>query len=373
MTRPAAMARARAWRAAMIAACLIAVAGCQRKAQFMPERAGTDDVVADSLLARVRDIQRAWESGPPDDSLATRTAEVLRDALDARGSAEWPRRAQRLLDSLGVGAELASGECALVVNLFSRGDLGGESWPYLYWCAKDGPRVQPIEGKNLRLSHVVARGVDDASGGRGAKGGAAAKGAGPGVAALFQRRSAAGFQPMLMVWSADSALAKWRMAQTLGPDSLGGVGTGEFSGADTTVDLTLRTYEATALFDECPTCPHVYRTHRFRWGLDGFRRTEETLVPSPYSTFVQFIQALVRGDSRAADERTTDPALTDEARSLGWSSRGGKWRVAPGVEESPERMVFYRGDTDAYAVHFARRGNDWVVAGFEPTTRTMVE
>jgi hypothetical protein len=34
-------------------------------------------------------------------------------------------------------------------------------------------------------------------------------------------------------------------------------------------------------------------------------------------------------------------------------------------------MVFLRGPKDAYRVTFDERENDWIIAGFEPTTRAI--
>lgn len=348
---------------------------CERKTQFI-QRDDDDSTAAgaDSLESRMRDVQRGWDTGTPSEDLAGTTAGLLRDALADRPPADWARRAQRLLDSLGVGAEISSGDCVVAANFFDRADPDAGSWPYLFWCGADGPRVQSVEGRGLRLAQVVVRGVSaPAASARksGASSASGGTGPGPGVAALFQRRAAGGLQPMLIVWAADTTLTKWKMVQTLGSDSLGGVGTGEFAGADTTTDLTLRTYEASAYFDECATCPHVYKIHRFRWSPAGFRRTSETLVPSPYSTFVQFIHSLSTGDLNRADQLVTDPYLTDDARRLGWANRAGKWRIAPGVEETPSRMVFYRGANEAFAVHFAPRSGDWLIAAFEPSERAV--
>jgi len=339
-------------------AVLALVTGCERKPQLMRGGDDSTQVEVDTLTARLRDVLRSWETGPPDDAGVAATAEVLGEALGRRAPEEWPRRAQRLLDSLGVGSEIATGDCVIAVNLFSRADPNSGSWPYLYWCGPDGPRHQAIEGKGLRLSAIVSRGSVRGKGDAG-------------VAALFQRRAAGGYEPMLMVWNADSAHAAWRLAQTLGPDSLGGVGTGSFAGTGANAELTTRTYMPSAYFDECPTCPHAFRVHRFAWTDQGFSRTGSDLVPSPYTTFVQFIQAVADGNLRRADQLVADPYLTDRARMLGWDRRAGKWRIAPGVEETPERMVFYRGPTEAFAVRFTSRGGDWVVAGFDTTTRVL--
>jgi hypothetical protein len=45
--------------------------------------------------------------------------------------------------------------------------------------------------------------------------------------------------------------------------------------------------------------------------------------------------------------------------------------VAPGAGETPSQMVFFRGDQEAYRVFFTRRGDQWVITGFEETTRSL--
>lgn len=333
--------------------------GCQREPRFVPERPDSTRAEVDSLAIRFRETQRAWETAGPSEELAGRTAQVLRDDLARTDPDRWSRRARVLLDSLGIGAEIAGSQCALGVNLFARSDPGAGSWPYLIWCGPDGPRVQEIQGRGLRLSLLSARGLDGS------------RGAAPGVAAVYLRRGASGFQPMLMAWTPDPRGESWKLSQTLGPDSLGGFGTAEFAEADTTVDLVLRTYQAQPWFDECPTCPHVFRVHRFRWEGEGFVRTENRVVPSPYASFVRFIQALRSNDDRQAFALVGNFTLVEDARRLGWSWSRGQWRVAPGVEETPERMVFFHGDEEAWAVRFAPRGGDWVIAGFEPVERSI--
>lgn len=358
--------RALAARAGVAVACAVVLglgagvlSGCQRAPRFVPQRADSTRASPDSLGIRMRETQRAWETAGPSEELAARTATMLRDALARDDAEDWARRARTLLDSLGIGAEIASSHCVMGVNLFGRAAPDAGSWPFLVWCGPDGPSVQSIEGRGLRLSLLSSRGLEPSAR------------AEPAVAAVYMRRGASGFQPMLMVWTPDARGTEWKLAQTLGPDSLGGFGTAEFAEADTTVDLVLRTYQAQPWFDECPTCPHVFRVHRFRWEGTTFTRTGNQIVPSPYTSFVRFIHALRDNDDRLAYGLVGNFTLVEDARRLGWGWSRGQWRVAPGVEETPERMVFFHGDDEAWAVRFAPRGGDWVIAGFEPAERTI--
>ena len=76
----------------------------------------------------------------------------------------------------------------------------------------------------------------------------------------------------------------------------GATGEGEFqNGADGTV-LVTRTFRTSSGFIECASCPHVQAERRFRWSDDQFTKVDEKITPTPYATFVRFIQSL-----RAAD------------------------------------------------------------------------
>ena len=165
---------------------------------------------------------------------------------------------------------------------------------------------------------------------------------------------------------------RWSVQQTLGADSLGGFGTAGFEAvSDTGADLTARTYRTPPGFVECATCPHAYTRARFHWTSQGFVRTEFEQVATPYATFATFITALVAGNRIAAQDRVSDPTLVLEAIKLEWHVRKGPWRPAPGSDESPLNMTFFRGQKDAFTVHFRSQGQGWVITGFEPVTRSV--
>jgi hypothetical protein len=93
--------------------------------------------------------------------------------------------------------------------------------------------------------------------------------------------------------------------------------------------------------------------------------------PSPYQSFVQFVNLLAAGDERGASAWATEGSVTRDARKLGWDEPGPGWRLAPGGEESRDQMVFYRGPREAYRVTFELRDGRWKLAGVEPTERTI--
>src|SRR5437870_4864176 len=157
-TRLHAAARAAAVTGFLFAFALIAT-DCQRRTNIVmipTDSAGT--VLPDSAEIAARDAQQMWDSGSPE-AAAAATARLLAREFRGREPGAWRERASYLLDSLGVGAEFAEAPCALIVNFFARSDPEGGAWPYLYWCGANGVAVQAIEGRNLHLQALFARGL----------------------------------------------------------------------------------------------------------------------------------------------------------------------------------------------------------------------
>lgn len=339
----------------LIAALCAMAAGCDRRPRLVPASADSLSVAQDSLSVLSRMASESWESGQSEQA-ASLSARAVRTRIEAAPDGAWDERARQLLDSLNIAAEVAGGPRAAVVNLFSRAEVEGGSWPYLLWSEGGEVRLQTLEGRGMRLLDATVRAFD----GGGANDSSQ-------LAVLWGRRAAAGQQPLLLTWR-HARGGRWDLAQTLGPDSLGGTGSGQF----TDQDLITKTFRATQWFDECGTCPHVFHERRFRWGPQGYVRSDDRIVPSPYATFTSFIAALVAGDREAASRCVADPSLVEFARRYEWHDPAlGRWRPAPGTEANASEMVFFRGRSDAFHVTFQARGAGWVVLGFEATTRTV--
>ena len=341
----------------LVLAVMLAVGanGCQRRTHFRPLPADSTVVRSDSLAALADRALKRWESGAGEEA-ARLSAGVLLADLRNHPPLEWAGRARALLDSLAIGGEVGGANQAILVNFFSRSDPEQGSWPYLFWATEKGPRMQGVEGRDLRFADLVTgqgRGVAPTA-----------------VAALFTRRGATGGQPMTFAWK-PAAGGAFALAQTLGPDSLGGAGSGEFTPADSGFVLNTRTYRSPRGFTECATCPHVYTLHEFHWTPAGFVRTSDREVPSPYSSFVRFIQALQANDRTAGFQEITDSSIWDLARQNDWHQPRGLWRVAPTSDETVHEMVFFRGEQEAYRVSFDSRGGDWKISGLASTTRSV--
>jgi hypothetical protein len=342
---------------------LASLAGCERK-NYQPLREDSTHVaVPDSFATLARSAVELWDQADGEVAARATALAVLAD-LRARapreGSAAWRARAEAVLDSLSLGGETAEASCALIINFFSRANPDQGSWPWVYWCGEQAIEAQAVEGKGLKLQDLAARGLPTDSTHRSA-----------GIAALYARRGAAGQQPVLIAWNRPPRGGFWQMQQTLGPDSLGGFGSGSFEPADTTYDLVARTYHPTPRFDECATCPHVFRIHRFHWTDAGFVRSEELIVPSPYSTFVQFATAMALSDWDMADRLSTESKVVDDARRLEIGAIKGLWRAAPSTDETAHQMVFMRGKVEAYRLTFEQRGENWLISDITPTSAAI--
>ncbi|MBI1799452.1 MAG: hypothetical protein HYR73_07160 [Candidatus Eisenbacteria bacterium] len=158
--------------------------GCSRTAHVPSANPDSLHAVApDSNAIQARDVQARWESGVAPDEAARATASLLLSDLSRRLPPEWESRSHSLLDSLAVGAEIASVRCLLAVNLFARSNPEAGSWPWLYWCGPKRPRSQAIEGRGLHLLSIAAPPHDTGSW----------------CAVLFSHRAGGGQEPLVMV------------------------------------------------------------------------------------------------------------------------------------------------------------------------------
>jgi hypothetical protein len=190
---------------------------------------------------------------------------------------------------------------------------------------------------------------------------------------LYARRAGSGLMPVMMAWRTAERPTDWRLAQTLGPDSLGGIGTGAFyTTPEGAIELQTRTYRPPAFFAECATCPHLVKVRRFAWEEQRFvRAAPDSVVPSPYATFVHFIHALVTNERDQAEALVVNRDVIDRAHDLQWSRPAGAWRVAPSTDERSNPMMFFRGDQEAYRVSFVPRGDDWLIFQIEEASRAV--
>jgi hypothetical protein len=360
MSRP--LRRGRPARAALALALVLAtLSACDRSPRFKAAPADTTAMVpSDSNSTYVQMARLRWDDPEQGAEAADLTARVLLQDLRNHPGQPIYDRARALLDSLSFGVETGGGSSFVLTNLFARSNPSAGSYPYLFWREAGATHSQSLEAGGMHLIGAIAEPAGQ-SGTPGTR-----------IAALFSRVSSSGQQPFVFVWQHPPGGASWRLVQSLGADSLGSIGSARLGYPDANgVVLVSRATMPARGFDECLTCSHVNRVRSFRWGEPGLVLAQEDIERTPYYTFVQLIQALVANDRAGAGNWVADPSLIDTALGAGWGLTKGLWRLAPGTPPTDRDLVLFRGQQEAYRVHFAPRGPDWIVTGFEPTTRSV--
>jgi len=338
---------------------LLSAGGCNRAPHFRGADAdSTASVPADSNAIYVQLAQDRWSDPDGGAEAADVAARVVLQTLRNQPDQPMADRTRELIDSLAFGAETAGNRDLVVANFFARSNPTAGSYPYLFWRDGGATRYQALDAAGMRLGGALQDPSDATPGAR--------------VAVLFNRLGPNGPQPFAFVWQRPADAASWRLAQSLGPDSLGVVGSAKFveSGSDGAVMVSRATLPARG-FDECATCPHIYRLRNFRWGAPGLVVASEETEKSPYYAFVQLIQALTAANHDEAARWVADPSLLDAALASGWGVVKGKWRLAPGSSPNARDLLLFRGNQEAYRVHFSPSGDGWVMNGFEPTNRNI--
>ena len=343
---------------ALLVGAAATLTGCNRKPQLVP--AGADSTAAipsDSTALYVQIARDAWQSGDDNSRAADLTARLILNRMRADKGQTLGTAAREFVDSLGMGAEV-SGRDPAVVNLFSRSDPTGGSWPFLFWRDAGTVHYQPLDASGLHLSGLAVEPVEAGKAQR--------------VATLFLGSGANGQQPFAFVWTRPPSGQSWRLTQSLGTDSLGRSGNARIvEGSPDGTVLEARTYTVERGFEECAACPHVYRVRRLRWDTPGLVTASLTPEHTPYATFVQFIAALTAGDRATAQQLVADGSLVGAAEGYGWGTSKDRWRLAPGMTATSTELLIFRGAQQAYRVHFSARGDDWAITAFEPTSRSL--
>lgn len=339
---------------------LLAAWGCDRTPRFKGAEAdSTAAVPADSGAIYVQMAQEQWSDPDGGAMAADLAARVVLQTLRNQPDQPMAERTRELIDSLAFGAETAGNRDLVVANFFARSNPTAGSYPYIFWRAGGATRYQDLDAAGMRLLGALQDPGDPSA--YGAR-----------VAVLFNRLGPTGPQPFAFVWQRPAEATSWRLQQSLGPDSLGAVGSAKFveSSGDGVVMVSRATLPARG-FDECATCPHIYRLRQFRWGSQGLVVASEEIERSPYYAFVQLIQSLTASNHDEARRWVADPSLIDAALASGWGVSRGKWRLAPGSSPNARDLLLFRGNQEAYRVHFSPRDESWVMNGFEPTNRSI--
>jgi hypothetical protein len=347
-------------RGLLILFVLLSLGGCDRKPRFRGSEAdSTAAVPADSNAIYIQLAQERWADPDQGAEAADLAARVVLQTLRNQPDQPVADRTRELIDSLAFGAETSGNPDFVVVNFFARSNPVAGSYPYLFWRDGAATRYEALDAAGMRLVGALQDATDQVP--NGAR-----------IAVLFNRLGPTGPQPFAFVWRRPAEAASWRLAQSLGPDSLGAVGTARFveSGGEGVVMVSRATLPAKG-FDECATCPHIYRLREFRWGTGGLVVAKEDIERSPYFAFVQLITALTAANHDEAAKWVADPSLIDAALASGWGVAKGKWRLAPASSPNARDLLLFRGSQEAYRVHFSPQDDSWVMSGFEPTNRSI--
>ena len=149
---PRACRVARLWGALLLAASL---ASCSRTPRLVP--AGPDStaaIPADSTALYVQLARDRWQSADDTGEAADLTARLILARMRGDKGQTLGTAARDFVDSLGMGAEV-SGRDPAVVNLFSRSDPSGGSWPFLFWHDGETVHYQPLDASGLHLTGVT--------------------------------------------------------------------------------------------------------------------------------------------------------------------------------------------------------------------------
>lgn len=123
------------------------------------------------------------------------------------------------------------------------------------------------------------------------------------------------------------------------------------------------------LFDECGACPHLEADLQYGIALEQFVPQGKTLRRTPYASFVAFVEALVAGNTRAAEALASDPLVVEVAHQYGFHRPPGRgrWRAAPGVTATQLDQTYFRGEQGAFRVLMSVRDSTFVVSAITPT------
>jgi hypothetical protein len=123
------------------------------------------------------------------------------------------------------------------------------------------------------------------------------------------------------------------------------------------------------LFDDCPNCPRLERVQRYAYRGQSWTLASESVLQTPYASFVAFLHAMTNGLPESALPYSDGTAVIDQARSLGLDRRPVQpLRAALGTTATDLTQRYRIGAQDAIEVTLEPRGERWVVVDLRETT-----
>jgi hypothetical protein len=123
------------------------------------------------------------------------------------------------------------------------------------------------------------------------------------------------------------------------------------------------------LFDDCPNCPRLERAQRYVYRGTSWALASETILQTPYASFVAFLHAVTDGTPESALPYADGIGVIDQARELGLDHRPvAPLRAALGTTATDLTQRYRIGSRDAIEVTLEPRGQRWVVVDLRATT-----
>jgi hypothetical protein len=127
-----------------------------------------------------------------------------------------------------------------------------------------------------------------------------------------------------------------------------------------------------SLIEPCRECPRPVNELTYVEGGRGFELLDVRVVPSPITTFGIFARLLAQGERASAARLLENPAMLDQAISLGWAGRtkNGTWKILyaePNTAWPSWLMVRHQAASGAHdwKVSMKPVRGRWLISGWE--------
>jgi hypothetical protein len=126
-------------------------------------------------------------------------------------------------------------------------------------------------------------------------------------------------------------------------------------------------------FQPCTSCPPLISERTYAERPEGYELHDVRLLPSPFSTWTQFLRLLSQKEHAAARRLLEDPSSLEQAIAYDWGRHTpGTWTVTAAEEGQPWARWFdmrFKGDKGAQhvRVRFTLKEGRWIIESWKPT------
>ena len=328
---------------------------------WMPPATDSVNVWATEARARFQAIRGDSATGPNQRAYDL-VGKIARRLLQTMRREEWTQAPviERALDSLALDTDvvldpkLADFLLLVVRNPFHP---EAEAVGYLFWH----------RDTELRYQGVVLSGGEDPR----MKVWWTARPDGPYEWGILSHPHRAPWSWELVLLRLYSDGSLWRLLQIedRGLDLGGGqVAWADLDGDDRPEIVTWSADRPDSAFQTCAGCPRILVERTFTEHDQGFELHDSRIVPSPWSSFVLFVDLLRHGNRAGASRLLRDPTRLQAAVAAGWGlpSRGIAWKLEYTEANQPwPRWLAIRHlagkGRPLYIVHFALQEGRWII------------